>query len=46
MIRAAINSGRLEEAERYASILLSAGVRLHNTTLRLLELGRERQLQR
>ncbi|GAX76899.1 hypothetical protein CEUSTIGMA_g4345.t1 [Chlamydomonas eustigma] len=40
MIRAAVNSGRQEVAERYAAILRRAGVRLHPSSLRLLELGR------
>ena len=41
-IRAAINAGRQEVAERWATELQAAGIRLSPTTLRLLELGRER----
>ena len=43
MVRAAINSGRVEEAERYAALMQGLGVRLNPTTLRLMELGRESQ---
>ncbi|KAG1656329.1 hypothetical protein FOA52_006661 [Chlamydomonas sp. UWO 241] len=43
MIRAAVNAERQASAEAYADSLRVRGVRLHQTTMRLLEAGRHRQ---
>lgn len=39
LVRAAINAGRLDKAEAYARQMRAQGVRLHHSTMRLLETG-------
>jgi|LauGreDrversion2_5_1035112.scaffolds.fasta_scaffold25728_2 hypothetical protein len=43
VVRSAINAGRLDVAEKWAQHMLDHGVRLNSTTLRLIELGREKK---
>ena len=42
-VRSAVNAGRLDVAEKWAQYMQASGVRLNSTTLRLIELGRERR---